>query len=259
MVSTAPEKQKTLLHKGLLPAGLATCVLWAYFLGIGCLFCLFGYLPARLFAHDREKSFQRLNTIFFKGFFFLVRSLFPMHTWNIDPEIKIVRSSVIVCNHLSYLDPLIMIAQFCRQKTIVKSKFFTYPVFGWLLKHSGYLPSNTGSKLSGIMIDQINDMPHFLADGGNLFIFPEGTRSQSGELGTFNPGAFKIARLSKAPIVVMKIKGSEKLFTPGSFAFNTSTCNTITVTIAGHILPDYETDPPTATELKRRVLAFFSR
>ena len=46
------------------------------------------------------------------------------------------------------------------------------------------------------MIERIDTMDNFLANGGNLFIFPEGTRSRDGTIGRLNKGAFNIARLS---------------------------------------------------------------
>lgn len=230
---TATENQKKCV-----PAGLATCLLWCYFIGIGLFFCVFFYLPATLIHRKREQAFQRLNNLFFRGFFFLVHLLFPMHRWEISPDVTTIRSSIIVCNHLSYLDPLIFIALFRRQKTIVKSKFFTLPVFGWLLQGSGYLPATTEGRFSRIMIMQMEKMADYLDQGGNLFIFPEGTRSRTGRLTSFNRGAFKIARLCKAPVVVVRIANSNKLFTPGTFRFNTANTNTITMHVVGTIPSD---------------------
>ena len=59
--------------------------------------------------------------------------------------------------------------------------------------------------ISQMMIEQMETMPNYLASGGNLFVFPEGTRSRDGKLGALNNGAFKIARLCRAPIYVLQI------------------------------------------------------
>ena len=83
-----------------------TLLLWTYFtLGFVVLFSPF-YLAAYLFSKNREISFQRLNHKFYKGFFFLSRVLIIGHKWNISDEVLSIRSSVIVCNHISYLDPI---------------------------------------------------------------------------------------------------------------------------------------------------------
>ncbi len=231
----------------------ATIMLWAYFTVGFVVFFLIFYLAAWLFARDREVSFQRLNSRFYRGFIRLVRIIIPRHDWRIDDTIRHIRSSVIVCNHVSYLDPLILISLFDRHKTIVKSSFFHIPIFGWFLKTAGYLPSTAETPFSQMMIDQIEKMDDYLAAGGNLFIFPEGTRSRNGKIGTLNKGAFKIARLCKASIKVVRICNSDKLYTPGKFLFNTGTRNTITVMLTGQIDPDYGQNPPAASELELQV------
>ena len=89
------------------------------------------------------------------------------------------------------------------------------------------------------MVDRLEEMPGFLAAGGNLIVFPEGTRSRTGAMGDFNPGAFKIARLCQAPVVVVAIENSDRLFTPGRFLFNTCRANTITVRLLARLTPPY--------------------
>jgi 1-acyl-sn-glycerol-3-phosphate acyltransferase len=232
---------------------MVTLLLWGYFtLGFLIIFSPF-YLGAYLFSENRENSFQRLNHQFYKGFFFLIRIFIPGQKWHIDGGIKSIRSSVIVCNHLSYLDPLLLISLYPRHKTIVKSTFFSVPIFGWMLKRSGYIPSTSEGRLSELMIDSFETMDDFLASGGNLFIFPEGTRSRDGTIGRFNKGAFKIARLCQTPIKILYIRNTNKLFTPGKFLFNTLVSNTITVEPITGIEPDYQSDKFSISELMSQV------
>ena len=228
-------------------------MLWSYFtLGFLIIFSPF-YLAACLFSGNRENSFQRLNHHFYKGFFFLIRTFIPGQKWRISGEIGSIRSSVIVCNHQSYLDPLLVISLFKQHKTIVKSTFFKVPIFGWILKQSGYFPSTSEGKLSELMIERMDAMDDYLASGGNLFIFPEGTRSRDGTIGRLNKGAFKIARLCQTPIKVLYIRNTNKLFTPGKFLFNTLVSNTITVEPITGIEPDYQSDKFSISELMSQV------
>jgi len=243
------------LHKYLKPVSdlIVTLLLWSYFtIGFIVFFSLF-YLAAYLFSKNCEYAFQRLNHNFYKGFFFLIRILIPGQKWRIADEIKSIRSSVIVCNHLSYLDPLLLISLFPRHKTIVKSAFFSVPIFGWMLKRSGYIPSTSKGRLSELMIERIEAMDAYLASGGNLFIFPEGTRSRDGTIGRLNKGAFKIAKLCKTPIKVMYIGSTNKLFTPGKFLFNTFVSNVITVEQITGIVPDYLSDKFSISKLMSQV------
>ena len=79
----------------------------------------------------------------------------------------------------------------------------------------------------------------YLSSGGNIFIFPEGTRSRTGRLGPFSKGAFSIARYCRAPIQCLLIRNTNRLFVPGRFRFNTCVSNTIEVEKIGAFLPDY--------------------
>jgi 1-acyl-sn-glycerol-3-phosphate acyltransferase len=232
---------------------MVTLLLWSYFtLGFIVFFSPF-YLIAYLFSENCEYAYQRLNHNFYKGFFFLIRILIPGQKWRIADKIKSIRSSVIVCNHLSYLDPLLLISLFPRHKTIVKSTFFSVPIFGWMLKQSGYLPSTSEGRLSELMIERIDTMDGYLGSGGNLFIFPEGTRSRNGVISRLNKGAFKIAKLCRSPIQVLYIRNTNKLFTPGKFLFNTMVSNTITVETITGIEPDYQSDRFSIYELMSKV------
>jgi 1-acyl-sn-glycerol-3-phosphate acyltransferase len=244
-----------LLHKYLKPVSdlIVTLLLWTYFTLGFIVFFSPSYLAAYLFSENREYAFQRLNHNFYKGFFFLIRILIPRQKWRIADEIKSIRSSVIVCNHLSYLDPLLLISLFPRHKTIVKSDFFRVPIFGWMLKQSGYIPSTSEGRLTELMIERIDAMDGYLTSGGNLFIFPEGTRSRNGTIGRLNKGAFKIARLCQAPVKVFYIHNTHKLFTPGKFLFNTLVSNIITVEQISGIIPDYQSGRFSIAELMSRV------
>ena len=232
---------------------MVTLLLWGYFtLGFLIIFSPF-YLAACLFSENRENSFQRLNHHFYKGFFFLIRTFIPGQKWRISGEIGSIRSSVIVCNHQSYLDPLLVISLFKQHKTIVKSTFFKVPIFGWILKQSGYFPSTSEGKLSELMIESFDTMDDFLTSGGNLFIFPEGTRSRDGSISRLNRGAFKIAKLSRPPIKVLFIRNTNKLFTPGKFLFNTMVTNTITVEQIAGLEPDYQSESFSISDLMSQV------
>ena len=216
-----------------------TLICWTYFtLGFLLLFSPF-YLAAALFSPRPEYRFQRLNRAFYRGFFALLKRVAPRQQWIFDKDIAEIRSAVIVCNHLSYLDPLLLIALLDRAKTIVKPVFFTIPIFGWVLRTAGYFPAAATGRFAGLMLAQMENMETYLAGGGNLFIFPEGTRSRDGSVGTLNQGALKIARYCRAPIYVLCLTNTDRLFTPGKFFFRTREHNRISVRIVDRLAPDH--------------------
>ena len=232
---------------------IITLLLWGYFtLGFIVFFAPF-YLAAYLFSGDLERSFQSLNHKFYRGFFRLARILIPRTNWRIHEDVRKIRSAVIVCNHISYLDPILLISLFEKHKTIVKNTFFNVPVFRQLIEASGYIPSTSDGKLADLMIQRIEEMDAYLASGGNLFIFPEGTRSRDGRIGQLNKGAFKIARRCRKPIKVLFIRNTNKLFRPGKFLFNTCSANTITVEPLASIEPDYQSEAFSISQLMFQV------
>jgi 1-acyl-sn-glycerol-3-phosphate acyltransferase len=230
-----------------------TLLCWTWFILGFFLFFSWRYGAAALLTTDKEIRFQGLNSLFFQIFFRILKLTAPRQQIKIDKNVAAIRSSVIVCNHLSYLDPLLLIALFERHRTIVKTRFFSMPVFGWIVKKSGYLPATAEGKFSSMMIEQMETMGSYFRAGGILFVFPEGTRSRDGKLGTLNKGALKIARLYEVPIYILRISNTDKLFTPGKFFFTTRTDNTIRVTMIDCIEPDYQNAPLSPAELEQRV------
>jgi len=221
----------------------ATLACWAWFTLGFILFFSWRYLIYALRVKNPEIHFQRLNSLFYRGFFRILSLTAPRQKIEIDTEAASIKSSVIICNHLSYLDPLLLISLFPQHRTIVKARFFGTPVFGWIITKSGYIPASGEGGFSRLMVNQMETMEQYLKDGGNLFIFPEGTRSRNGKIGELNKGAFKIARMCSAPLYVLQIRNTDRLFTPGRFIFNTRVKNTITVRTIKHIPPDRNASP----------------
>jgi 1-acyl-sn-glycerol-3-phosphate acyltransferase len=134
----------------------------------------------------------------------------------------------------------LLVSLFQRQLTIVKHTFFQVPIFGWLLKNYGYISSGSSDMIGPAMINNLEAIKELLASGGNLFVFPEGTRSRDGNLAPFNKGVFSIARYCNAPLKLIFIRDTNKLFQPGHFLFNTRNFNQIQLELIGSLEPDYK-------------------
>jgi 1-acyl-sn-glycerol-3-phosphate acyltransferase len=223
-----------------IPDFIITLILWFYFL-FGYLFILlFLYIPAYVFAENRAAALQNLNHIHLKYFFALTRLLIPRTKFIIPGNVREIHSAIVVCNHLSYLDPILLVSLFQRQLTIVKHTFFQVPIFGWFLKNYGYISSGASGMLGPAMINNLEEIKEHLASGGILFVFPEGTRSRDGNLLPFNKGVFTIARYCNAPLKLILIKNTNKLFPPGNFLFNTRNYNEIELELISSLEPDYK-------------------
>ena len=188
---------------------LISSFFWLYYTAGFIVFFLPVYVVGYLLMKKPQALFQLLNYRFYSIFFFLSRVLIPGLTITIPGEVKNIRSSVIICNHVSYLDPILLISLYPMQKTIVKGSIFKMPVFGWFLKNSGYIPYPVDDSDGLAMGDVISDLKYFLSKGGNLFVFPEGTRMTGGSIGKFHKGAFSLARKCQAPIEILQIRNTD--------------------------------------------------
>jgi len=218
---------------------VVTLFLWAYFTIGFLIFFSPRYLVARLFAQDRTAAFQRLNSQFYRGFFALCRFLIPRQRWDVSPEISKIHGSIVLCNHISYLDSILLISLFPRHTTIAKARLFEIPLFGRFLALSGYIPSTGRGPYADLFLNSIETMSEHLAHGGNIIVFPEGRRSRDGRVGSLHMGIFKIARRCRAPIAVLGIRNTERLFEPGRFRFHTCRRNTVHVRQIARLEPDY--------------------
>lgn len=217
-----------------------TFFLWTYFtLGFIMLFAPF-YVLACFTGKHRQRKFQRLNSLFYRGFFSICRLMIPRTKWKIHPHIRAINSSIVMCNHISYIDSILLVSIFPRHTTIAKDRLFGIPLFGRMLTLSGYIPSKGRGRFAEQWIESVENIQTILKEGGNVIVFPEGTRSSDGRIGQFHKGVFKIAKYSKAPVKILKIKGSNQLFRPGKFAFNSCIDNTVSLEIIAELSPDYD-------------------
>lgn len=237
---------------------ILTCIYWFYFIFGYLLFYLPVLFLIKPFMRDKEALFQNVNQIFYRGFFFLIKSFTPGLTIKIDKEVSGIRSAVVISNHRSYLDPIMLISIFPRQKTIVKGVFFRFPILRWVMKSSGYIPFVMNGEFKYMMIEGMQGMSAFLEKGGVLFIFPEGKRSRDGGLGKFQKGAFSIAGKCNVPVELVYINNTNRLFVPGKFFFNTCVKNSITVEKLGTIIPDHETQKG-ARELRDKAFRMYAQ
>ena len=123
---------------------------------------------------------------------------------------------LLVANHQSLLDPVIASLGLPRQVSpLARSDLFQGRVFPWLIRSVGALPMKRGTADTAAIKGAIR----MLRAGEAVLLFPEGTRTDNGAVGTFHSGMCLIAARGNAPIVPVAIDGafeawprSKKLF-----------------------------------------------
>lgn len=116
---------------------------------------------------------------------------------------------VVCCNHINNLDPPLIGAAMERQvRFMAKEELFRIPVLSPLIRKFGAFPVQRGSGDKKALKRALE----VLKQGEVLGVFPEGTRSKTGELGKGHPGASFIALKGEAEVVPAAIVGPYRLF-----------------------------------------------
>ena len=123
---------------------------------------------------------------------------------------------IIVANHMSNADPPLVHGYLTPalgrpMHILAKESLFVGPV-GTFLKSQGITPVKSG----GSDIEAYRTASAVLDDGNVLTVFPEGTRSRTGQLGEPKPGVAMLATRTRAPILPVGISGTDRFLGRGS-------------------------------------------
>ena len=225
-----------------------TVALWIYFLGAFIAGYWLVFLGAGILRGRRGFSWALRS--YARAFIAVLLRALPRVRLQVpqSSQLRSTHGSVVVCNHLSFLDPLLLLSLLPGTITIVRPDFFRVPVFGWLLLGAGFL----GPDLFTEGRPWINRVQRRLRSGDNLLIFPEGTRSRDGRLASLKRGAFYLAQQLAAPIVVLRLVGTDRVFPPDRLSFDATADNPIEVQQLA-IISAAETVAATTAELVARV------
>jgi 1-acyl-sn-glycerol-3-phosphate acyltransferase len=121
-------------------------------------------------------------------------------------KIRDDRACVIVVNHQSLLDILVLFRIFRHFKWVSKIENFRVPCVGWNMTLNRYIKLRRGDRES--VIRMLRACERTIHAGSSIMMFPEGTRSVNGRLRAFKPGAFEIALKTRSPLVPIVLEGT---------------------------------------------------
>lgn len=130
------------------------------------------------------------------------------------------RPYVVVANHESFVDILLICHVPMEMKWMSKSEFFKIPLLGWAMRLAGDIRLDRGDKKAGAQA--LLDCRDRLDRRVSVMIFPEGTRSKTGELGEFKDGAFRLAVQAGAPILPLAVLGTRDALVKHDWRFGYS-------------------------------------
>jgi 1-acyl-sn-glycerol-3-phosphate acyltransferase len=183
----------------------------------------------------------------------LLSFLIPIWKIHIEGREKAVKgvTYVIISNHQSMLDILLINCLRYRFKWISKIENFRVPVIGWYLRMADYIVVDRGNEVSKEeMLEKSSDC---LKKGISIMIFPEGTRSLNNEIGFFKRGAFQLALQAKVPILPVLIDGTGGILPKHGLIFSSG--HHIRIRVMDPIYPvNFGTDDPDNLALKLSLL-----
>lgn len=120
---------------------------------------------------------------------------------------------VIMSNHQSHFDVPVLYRVFPRSmRMVAKTELYRIPVFGSAIRAAEMVEVDRGDRERARR--SIEEAKRRIASGINVWIAPEGTRSNSGELGTFKKGGFILALDTGARILPITIQGTREVLPP---------------------------------------------
>ncbi|MES2592683.1 MAG: lysophospholipid acyltransferase family protein [Bacteroidota bacterium] len=125
-------------------------------------------------------------------------------------------SYIIVPNHQSYYDIFVIYGWLSSQiRWVMKKELRKVPGFGLCCEIMGHIYIDRSSTQSAI--ESLKTVKQKLSNGSSVVIFPEGTRTTTGELGPFKKGAFRLAFDVGLPILPVTIIGTKDILPTQSF------------------------------------------
>lgn len=156
----------------------------------------------------------------------------------VDPK----KPYVIVMNHNTLFDIPVLYFLRMEYRWVSKREVVKAPFFGQFLYLHGDILINRGRATQAL--EQLRrEGKMWLGRGVSIAIFPEGTRSKTGEMGRFNPGAFDLALRNEVEVLPIVLHGTRTIIKSGSWLWNWK--NRVTLQIL---------DPITVEQLQERPL-----
>lgn len=176
-------------------------LIWFYTLAMGVI-----ALPGGML----DRSGRRLHWFSYAWSWLIMKSIFsPVKVTGLD-KIDTTKPFVYAVNHASALDiPLLYVHLPFQFRIAFKKELLVYPVVGWQLKRSGQIciDQQNPSRSVGAIRSALKG----LKAGMPLVIFPEGGRTNDGEIKPFLPGAFFLAIKAQVDIVPVALVGTYEL------------------------------------------------
>ena len=116
--------------------------------------------------------------------------------------------AVLVCNHVSFVDAIIIMAYSPRPiRFVMDHRIFRSPLAGWLFRHVKAIPVAPAHEDAALLERAYSACAQALDAGELVCIFPEGKLTRTGDINPFRHGVTEILRRAPAPVIPMALRG----------------------------------------------------
>jgi len=116
--------------------------------------------------------------------------------------------AVLISNHVSFVDPLVIAAASRRPiRFVMDHRIYRMPLIGFVFRHMHAIPIAPAREDAAMMEAAFEEVAQALAAGELVAIFPEGRITDTGELYPFRPGVQRIVGRTPVPVVPMALQG----------------------------------------------------
>ena len=137
----------------------------------------------------------------------LVHSIYRLDTRGME-HIPHEGPAVLVCNHVSFVDPIVISAAVRRPiRFVMDHRIFRAPLIGFIFRHMRAIPIAPAREDAALMDAAFDEVARALADGDLIGIFPEGRITDTGDLYPFRPGIQRIVTRTPVPVIPMALRG----------------------------------------------------
>lgn len=195
---------------------LVSIFVWSVGVTATALLYLVILITVAIFPGDRKRTRAHAQCYWWSD---VIIRLNPF--WNIEvsglENIDHNRTYVVVANHQSMADIVILYQAKMQYKWVAKESLFGVPFVGWSLSLCKHIRIARGQLAS--IKHVYRDAATWLRSGMSVLFFPEGTRSETDQMKEFQNGAFKLAIKEKVPILPIRIEGTGGALPKGSWMF----------------------------------------
>jgi 1-acyl-sn-glycerol-3-phosphate acyltransferase len=138
----------------------------------------------------------------------LTHALYKATFIGIEENVPDEGAALVVCNHVSYTDPLVLMGAIPRPTRFVMYwKIFNTPGLSWVFRTARAIPIAGAKENAQVMEDAFAEVDKALAEGEIVGIFPEGKLTTDGEIAQFKAGVERILKARPVPVVPMALRG----------------------------------------------------